>query len=88
MGFLGLIGLAASFTTYPAFGDRVQSTPPRVEAVTDRGPILELIVRCPAGTAIVSYSKAEKVYCSPKFTCAASAAKVFTAACRGGHAPQ
>ena len=45
--------LATNFTTYNFDGGPL----PRIEAVTDRGPILELIVHCQSGTAIITYSK-------------------------------
>ena len=60
--------LAAIFSDYPAFLGRGGV----VEAYTDRGPIVELIVRCPVGTGIISYSKIERRYCSSKHTCYAS----------------
>ncbi len=72
---LALAFLTANFTAYPGFGDRGIATPrkaerdARVEATTDKGPIVELIIRCPQGTAIISYSKLERLYCGPKSTC-------------------
>ncbi len=60
-----MLALAAIYSDYPAFLKRGGV----VEAYTDRGPIVELIVRCPAGTGIVSYSKLEKLYCSSKLDC-------------------
>ena len=36
---------------------------PRIEAMTDRGPIVEIIVQCPAGTGIMTYSRMEKRFC-------------------------
>jgi hypothetical protein len=78
---------AASYTAYPAFGDRGGVQPPavlaqpRVEAATDRGPIVEMIVRCPKGTAIISYSKIERLYCSPKHTCNRSLGVVLAKSC-------
>ncbi len=59
------LALAAIYSDYPSFVKRGGV----VEAYTDRGPIVELIVRCPAGTGIVSYSKLEKLYCSSKLDC-------------------
>jgi len=55
-----------AFTIYPgpALEDAAQ-----VEAITDRGPILELIVRCETGSAIISYSKLEGLYCDPRLAC-------------------
>lgn len=57
--------LATSFTTYNF--DR--GSLPRIEAVTDRGPILELIVHCQSGTAIITYSKIEQIFCGPTGGC-------------------
>lgn len=57
--------LAAIFSDYPAFVKRHAP----IEAYTDRGPIVELIVRCHRGTGIMSYSKIERLYCSSKLTC-------------------
>lgn len=80
--------IATTLTTYPGYGDRSIGEPraavqhPRVEAVIDRGPIAELVVRCRAGTAIVSYSKVEKLYCGPGGACAASLGAVVARACR------
>jgi len=55
--------------------------PPRIEAVIDRGPIFELIVRCSSGTAIVSYSKVERLYCGPKGGCGGNRDEVFRKSC-------
>ncbi len=57
--------LAALFSDYPAFVKRGGA----VEAYTDLGPIVELIVRCQNGTGIMSYSKIERLYCSSKHSC-------------------
>ena len=59
------LALAAVYTDYPAF----LKSGGVIEAYTDRGPIVELIVRCPAGTGILSYSKIERLYCSSKHGC-------------------
>ena len=80
--------LTADFTAYPSFGDRGIATPrkaernARIEATIDRGPIVELIVRCPSGTAIISYSKVEKLYCSPKKSCTRQIGRVISDACQ------
>lgn len=66
------------FIHYPP----VRATPPRIEVVTDRGPILELVVRCPAGTAIITYSKIERVFCGPKGGCSADRNDVIGRVCR------
>ena len=59
------LALAAIYSDYPAF----LKSGGTIEAYTDRGPILELIVRCPEGTGIISYSKIERLYCSSKHDC-------------------
>ena len=67
--------LTANFTAYPGFGHKGTPTPrkaerdQRVEATIDKGPIVEMIVRCGAGTAIISYSKVEHLFCGPKHDC-------------------
>ncbi len=77
----------ASYTAYPAFGDRSGVQPraavsqPRIEATTDRGPIVEMIVRCSKGTAIISYSRIERLYCSPKHACNRSLGTVLAQTC-------
>ena len=54
---------------------------PRIEAAVDRGPIIELIVRCPAGTAIVTYSKLERTFCGPRGGCAGDRGAVIRRSC-------
>ena len=80
----------AGFTTYPGFGDRIETQPPMpshvasglgVEAVVDHGPIVEMIIRCGGATAIISYSKVDKVYCSPKMQCGMTLDKTMAVAC-------
>lgn len=53
------------YSDYPGLLDRTAL----VEATIDRGPIVEMIVKCPGGTGILSYSKIERRYCSSKHTC-------------------
>lgn len=80
--------VASSLTLYPALGDRPTGAPPatagiaRVEAMIDKGPILELVLACPRGTAIVSYSKVERVFCGPRRGCDRSLATVARNSCR------
>ena len=84
---LASVLLTANFTAYPGFGDRGITTPrkaerdARVDATIDRGPIVELIVRCPSGTTIISYSKVERLYCSPKHSCDRQIGHVVSEAC-------
>lgn len=80
-----LAATSAGFTTYPAYQRRLLTRPEaaaRVEAIVDRGPISELIVRCPRGTAIISYSKYERLFCAPRGGCGASLASTVRRACR------
>jgi hypothetical protein len=69
--------LAASYTDYPAF----RGAGGVVEAWTDRGPLVELIVKCPIGTGIISYSKIERLYCSSKHGCYPRLATAFDETC-------
>jgi hypothetical protein len=82
-----LIVTLAGYTAYPTYGDRSGVQPraalaqPRVEATVDRGPIVEMIVRCPSGTAIISYSKMERLYCSPKHACSRALGSIVARTC-------
>ena len=69
---------AAGFTDYPGF----VSPTARIEAIVDRGPIQELIVKCPHGTAIISYSKVEKLFCGPTGGCSGQLPAIVQRACR------
>lgn len=78
--------LAAGLTAYPVYGDsglvnRQIASVPHVEASVDRGPISELIVRCQSGTAIISYSKIEKLFCAPDQTCDRDLRQIARHAC-------
>lgn len=85
---LALALVLASYTAYPGFGDRIGVLPPSlekhptVEATTDRGPIVEIIVRCYSSSAIISYSKIERTYCSPTHHCTRDLAMVLSRTCR------
>ena len=69
---------AAGLTDYPGF-----SRPhAQVEAIIDRGPIQELIVKCGAeGTAIISYSKLDRRFCTPRLQCDPSLRAVVARTC-------
>lgn len=85
MVFAAVILLAAT----PAGGEDVTArtgfmdqTPLHgVEAVVDRGPVSEVIVRCSSGRATVSFSKADKVFCAPKAGCARDLSPIAARAC-------
>jgi hypothetical protein len=53
------------FNDYPGFLNRDAT----VESIINHGPIDELVIKCAKGWAIVSYSKVDKTYCSPKHAC-------------------
>lgn len=78
---LTLVATAATgaFTFYPGFTDQ-QSTM-RIEAYTDRGPIYELIVKCPNGTGVMSYAKGDRLYCVPDGTCLRSLQRAMSRTC-------
>ena len=76
-GFVFVAAVASTFTLYPGASDG--GSP--IEAITDRGVLVELIVRCPAGTAIISYSKGDHRYCTPKFWCDESFDVVYERTC-------
>ena len=68
---LGLV-VALSITTYPLFGDHAltpQLDQPQVETAIDKGLTVEMIIGCHPGTAIIIYSKAEHVFCTPRGNC-------------------
>jgi hypothetical protein len=52
-----------------------------MEAHIDRGPIVELIIKCGQGSASISFSKVERLFCSPKFSCDASFDAVVAKTC-------
>ncbi len=85
--FAAMTLVAANFTAYPSYGDQGIATPrrverqPRIEATVDRGPIAELIVRCPTGTAIISYSKVERLFCTPRHVCDRDLNRVVAKSC-------
>ena len=70
--------IASTFTVYTKPNGRA----PAIEAITDRGPILEMIVRCPKGTAIITYSKVEKLFCGPKSNCSADRGEIIGRTCK------
>lgn len=64
-----------SFSTFAVLASLLVGSPNivggigSVEALVDRGPIVDLIVRCQSGTAIISFSKIERRYCTPQLEC-------------------
>lgn len=79
-GITGTGTSASGLTDYPVF---LRPTA-RVEAIVDRGPIQELIIKCGSGTAIISYSKVDRKFCTPLLKCDPSLRVVLARTC-GGH---
>lgn len=67
---LGAKSAHSEYREYPAFGDRA-SVPQtrRVEMAHDKGLIVELTVRCGAQVGIITFSKTERIYCTPSHKC-------------------
>lgn len=59
--------VTGDFTRYPGF--LAVGGHSGIEAITDRGLIAELIVRCNEGVVVLSYSKTERLFCTPKNGC-------------------
>ena len=70
--------VSTNFTVYPGFVDPKA----QIEAVTDLGPVLEVVLKCQRGTAIMSYSKVEGVYCTPKWVCYDDMKQAIARSCR------
>lgn len=66
------------FTVYPAF----RGHKPVIEAATDKGLIVELIVRCRGGAGILTYSKVESLYCGPDNRCTGDLDQAIARLCR------
>ena len=78
-----LVALAVSgsepsgLTDYPGF----RQPRARVEAIIDRGTIQEIVIKCGGGTAIISYSKIERAFCTPKLHCSKRLSDVIAETC-------
>lgn len=86
MLFAAITLLAASpmaAATPPAAPSIVDQTPVHgVVAIVDRGLVSEVIVRCAKGeSAIVSFSKTEKVFCAPNGGCSDALRPIAARAC-------
>jgi len=62
---LASIGAGNIFTFYPGFVEPQFD----IQAITDKGPVLEMIIACRPGEGIISFSKVERVFCVPDATC-------------------
>ncbi len=78
--FIALTAATGTFTLYP--GPAAPDS--RIEAITQRGPIYEMIVRCDEGSAIMTYSPVEQLYCSPLHVCSSNRTAVIARSCSGG----
>ncbi len=74
---------SSGFITYPGFNHPENI----IEMTADKGLILEITLRCsrkPDGqisSGIISYSKIERLYCSSRNNCYASAKKAVEETC-------
>ena len=73
-------GSASGLTDYPVF----RQPDAQVEAIIDRGPIQELIIKCGDGTAIISFSKVERRFCTPRLQCDPSLRVIVARTCGKG----
>jgi hypothetical protein len=79
----------ASLVLYPAFGDEPVTAPAaardtrtvRIEMLRDLGPVVEMLIVCPKGAAIVTWSKPERLFCGPSHGCATTLAVVAGRVC-------
>lgn len=80
--------IAVGFTTDPSAGSKVITVPPAqqagpvVETATDKGPFVELVIRCANGVAIISYSKTDRLFCAPRHSCSRRLSEVVGKSCR------
>ena len=54
---------------------------PRIEAIIQRGILTELVIKCAAGTAIVSFSEGDGKYCVNPWDCSYDAKEIIVNAC-------
>lgn len=62
---LASVGVGNIFTVYPGFIEPKSD----IQAVTDKGPVLEIIIACRPGEGIISFSKLDRAFCVPDATC-------------------
>ncbi len=81
---LSIATSTAPYVQYPSFNARpiVNADRARVEAITDLGPVQELVVKCATGTAIVSYSKIDKMFCGAGNQCNVSLPVMVRKVCK------
>jgi hypothetical protein len=93
--FFSILGMAISmssagaaaprneFRYYPAFTDQSwRASRSGIEMATDKGLVVEFVVRCPKGVGVMTYSKLENVYCSSGHQCMASLDDAIRSTCR------
>jgi len=74
------VSITSGLTDYPGF----RQSGAVVEAQIDRGPIVELVINCRHGrSAIISYSKVDRRYCTPRFECGGSLKHAVAETCSG-----
>lgn len=73
-----VLAIANPFNFYPGF---VQPKS-KVQAIIDKGPVLELIVACQPGEGIISYSKIDRKFCLPDARCYLEGTQAIARLCR------
>lgn len=77
---LPAVVILTNFTAYPEFVEPGAV----IEAWTDKGLIVEMIIKCPSGppSGILTFSKTERLYCLPDHTCLADGHTAIRRFCR------
>ncbi|MBU2582410.1 MAG: hypothetical protein KJ622_11895 [Alphaproteobacteria bacterium] len=70
--------MASTFTAYQAFVHPGAT----VETLIDKGLIVEMIIKCPDGAGIITYSRVERVYCTPDYSCHGAITHAIEHLCR------
>jgi hypothetical protein len=73
-----LVALASGFSLFPGFLDPNLT----VQAISDKGPILELIISCHPGEGIISVSKVDRLVCIPDASCYATIPEAVDHLCK------
>lgn len=80
LSMVAAVAAASVFSDYPG----VRNANTAIEAIIDKGLVVEMIVRCDHNTGIVTYSRADRRYCDSRLRCHASLRAARRATCLGG----
>ena len=75
---LASISAGSVFSLYPGFIEPKFD----IQMVTDKGPVLEMVISCHPGEGIISFSKIDRAYCVPDATCYSSLKPAMARLCR------